>query len=256
MNTTLVVCVAAILSALSLSAHAQEEENMNAEPTVLDEPGESATSSAPTEISDEEDDNSSADWRERKSYVVSAIGAFGLGLSAGAELATNLGPSLQVGLRALNGSRDLKNDVDKNKYVLTNLDKADLSMLQVVAHARLFLGNSFNVALGTGMRWVRYSIKVSAKQTSDTVSHSARVNSFVLGGSLGNQWVFDNGMVLGCDWISFYQPLASSVSTTTTATGSTSGELKKLSDDLSDTGKRIGKMGAPFVLGMQIGLLF
>lgn len=264
MKKTLVLCVSAILSATSVVARAQDDDERGPEPLVLDEPGTSATSASPdgsasegpSVMAGETDETTTSEMRERKNYLVSAIGAYGLGMSYGADFAYNLGPSLQVGIKAVTGSRDLKSDVDKNKYVLTNLDKADLNMAHALAQARFFFGNSFNVGLAAGMRWVNYSIKVSSKQTPDTVSHSAQVNSFVLGGSLGNQWVLDNGVTLGCDWISFYQPVSSSVKTVTSATGTTSGELKKLSSDLSDTGEKIGKIGAPFVLGMQIGFMF
>ena len=261
MKKALVVSLfAVVVSQSSLVAYAQDQTEEGPEPIVLDEPSTSATSSpagdAPAVMSEDNDDTTASEMREGKEFLASGVAAYGLGFSYGADLAYNLGPSLQLGVRALNGSRDLKKDVDTNKYVLTNLEKADLQMLHVLAQARFFFGNSFNVALGTGMRWVKYAIKVSSKQTSDTVSHSANVNSFVFGASLGNQWVFSNGLTLGCDWISYYQPVASSVKTTTTATGSTSGELKKLSDDLSDTGNKIGKIGAPFILGMQIGFMF
>ena len=75
--------------------------------------------------------------------------------------------------------------------------------------ARKYTGNSFSFFFGLGYH--KFDIKVSdamvARMPAGSSSSIMAFESVAVTLGVGNRWQFDNGFHLGCDWVSYSQPI-------------------------------------------------
>jgi hypothetical protein len=83
------------------------------------------------------------------------------------------------------------------------LETADISLMQVSAHTRFFVGQSFYVLGGLGYNTFSGSYGVTINKTKKEVLLPMKASSLSLNIGLGNMWRWDNGFTLGFDWIGY-----------------------------------------------------
>ena len=168
--------------------------------------------------------------------------------------------NLNVGLTYSSGEEDFKDELS-NDVFFKKVHEASASAEVAAITARYFFGNSFYVNGGLGQRKVSLALDVESELLDYRARGKIETNSVVALIGIGNQWQWDNGFSLGCEWIGASIPL----------TSSNSGEYKELSrngtaladdsaeeanDDISEVARDLGKATLGRALMLSAGWAF
>lgn len=136
-----------------------------------------------------------------------AFKKIGLGLNAGFVYVGGGGglegwfsPSrrLDLGLRIIGGSAKIAASGDA-----VFLETADITMVQLGAHTRFFLGNSFYLLGGLGYNTFAGGYGVTINSTKKEYLLPMKASALSLNIGIGNMWKWDSGFTLGFDWIGY-----------------------------------------------------
>lgn len=201
--------------------------------------------------------SSSRSIRSRKNSTISAragllIGGFS---GAGGEYLYGISEDFQVGVFGAAGTYDLKPLLDDYQSLGISYDKAETSYSLFYGQARYFVGNSFFVNGGIGQRSFTSTFAIS-DNSGNSLDLSTEASSIIAQFGIGNIWSFDFGMVLGCEWIGYTQPLSSSYSSTISAKGVVSGYIQDLQGDAEKLAKTTAESGTAMALVGSLGFAF
>lgn len=117
------------------------------------------------------------------------------------------------------------------------IDDVDVGWSYMGVRAKWFVGNSFYLNLGYGLRTFDFSTKVTATQNNISAQATAEAEAKTSGldFAIGNQWQWDT-MTLGCDWIGYYNPISSSGDSKVEVNGVSPTETEDLNDILEQLG--------------------
>ncbi len=135
---------------------------------------------------------------KRSGKNMSVVGEIGLGIAplptAGMSAGYFIRQDILAELNYINGSATL---LDSN-----------LSWSVITARAKWFLGNSFYINTGAGVRDISFDSSYSMLGlASESKSIRASTSAIGLDVGLGNQWQWDT-FTMGCDWIGYFQPVS------------------------------------------------
>ena len=83
------------------------------------------------------------------------------------------------------------------------LETAQITMVQLGAHARYFFGNSFYALGGLGYNTYTGSYGVTVNSTKEEFLLPMKASALSLDLAIGNMWKWDSGFTLGFDWIGY-----------------------------------------------------
>lgn len=162
--------------------------------------------------------------RKKSTVGVAARAGLALGLDAspGFEAFVQLGPDWQIGLSLFHIQWDVTDALqkaaedDNTVFVVSDpvVNKADVIGTSAVIQSRYFFGNSFNFGMGLGFR--QYKVEMNISDDVASLDIEAMAQSGIAQITLGNQWQFDSGFVLGFDWVGFQYASKVGVSSSTT----------------------------------------
>ena len=121
-----------------------------------------------------------------------------------------------------------------------HVTRADLTGTAVWGYARYFLGQSFNVLAGFGLREAKANLRIEDTATDQFFESNLKVSSMVLPLALGNHWVYDGGFTIGCDWLAVLVPITGTASTQSSSNIDDPG-IDKVFDDFQTLGERLAK---------------
>lgn len=202
-------------------------------------------------------DATSADVRASKQWQVAARagnflgGIFGVGLEAG-RLQNH---TWQYSVVAMTGSMDLRDKIEDDPVI--SLDKFRADGQVVLALVRGFIGNSFYVSGGLGLRRVSFLMKISDRDSSeDGLDISGEATSAIVQLNVGNAWAWDSGLYLGADWIGYSAPFAKSYRSSVKARGVISDSVDEFSELVEDTAEDLGSLPSSQALVLTAGIMF
>ena len=173
---------------------------------------------------------------------------------AGGEALYHLKPNLLVGAFFASGTTDLKEDIPGDDLI--EIVKAETSYSLYYLQGRYYLGNSFFLNGGLGMRTFKSEFRLEDKLGTGVLESSTSAQSVIVQFGLGNIWRFQNGIVLGAEWLGYTQPLSSSFSSSTEAEGAATPTLEGTSEDAEDLAKFTAETGAFMGLVLSLGYSF
>ncbi len=94
-------------------------------------------------------------------------------------------------------------EATKGSFAIEGLE---LNTRELSVRYSSFEGNSFYLNSGVGVRSFEYKGDLMTELELASSNTSSYTDLGVLGG-LGNQWLLDSGISLGCEWVGFYYPL-------------------------------------------------
>lgn len=156
----------------------------------------------------------SAEVRAKKpiGVALSLSGTTGVGNGLGLNAHYNINKRVQFGVGVASSSWDgtesfeerqkekYKNDGSANGGY--KAEEAQYSASVVAAETKIFLGNSFNLSGALGSRSVRGKVVLNSDQDSSGNRESTyTANGIVTKFAIGNDFTFDNGFVLGVEWL-------------------------------------------------------
>lgn len=176
----------------------------------------------------------------------------GYALGAYYQVFTNL----QLGLDYSAGSIDLSDTLPADGATDVRAFELNTSLTQL--YAKWFVGNSFYLGLGLGMRSVDSTIDIKAVAQDVGIKGTIEANTTAFSIRLGNQWSWDSGVTLGIDWLGYTMPLGadSKASIAQYGTAPQTEDLKDLQKDAEDAADSIGKAGTVTLLLLSLGFAF
>jgi len=198
----------------------------------------------------------SADARAKRSFFGALRAGNFMGGIAGAGVDAGYvdGPARQFLLHVMTGATDLKDQVRDDDVV--TLERFEAQGLVVKAAARFFLGNSFHVTGGLGLRRVGFDMELVDRASTGSVTTHAEAQSIVISLDVGNVWAWDNGFFLGADWIGYSQPVTSSYRSSVETEGTASGAINDLSGIVDDSARELGSLASTQFLVLDVGFMF
>lgn len=196
--------------------------------------------------------------QNKKTSLALRSGSIAGGISgSGVDISFFSDTNTQFGIEYMTGTHDLKPDI-ASIYSET-IDKANLNAQLIGIYGKYFTGNSFAINGGISFRKIEADYIITNKSLSDYYVNSEVSGSATIGNiGIGNYWSWDNGFVLGCEWINYQIPLANKKYSSNTITGpgfdkSKSDELEKISMDLA---KLFSSASTLQVLNIYLGYSF
>lgn len=175
-------------------------------------------------------------------------------LQYGATVGYALNKDLETSFIILSGSQDFKDKVGEIEGA--TVTAADGSAMMFSVNGRYFFGNSFSVFGGLGYRTATINMGVKTNTTLISVDSTVTATNIIMFLGLGNHWIFENGLTIGCDWAAMSIPITSSSSYTQTTTGLSSNEAEDIEKSSADLGVKISKINAISLLIGNIGYRF
>ena len=196
----------------------------------------------------------SSDYRAEKNYGVGlGFGSFIVPASGSGLLAHyNHSNEIQFELGLWSGSWDAKRLLDA--IGSSTIDKFDVNFQLNQIRAKYFLGNSFYLAGGLGMRQIEFDL--SAISGSTRIQENLKANTNVFSLAIGNTWCFDNGLFIGGEWMALSKALSSSVATHIRSEGVPTSDLISLQADALDTANTLAKATTIGLATFHIGWQF
>jgi hypothetical protein len=162
------------------------------------------------------------------------------------------GDHVQFGVLYLGGSADLKDKYTPSASVtVSNLRGTSMALW---GYGRFFVGNSFSVTSGLGYRSASITLDI-ADNRGLGLSGTVSATSFVIPVAIGNHWSWENGLTIGCDWISVMIPITSA-SSSTTSTNLGQSTLTTFSEFMDEQAVKISKTISGTLGLVSIGHLF
>lgn len=210
----------------------------------------------------------SEDIRSKKNagMVVGLTGQTGVGAGVGLNGIYNVNSRVQLGVGVASTSWDgteVFEETQKSKHVdQFNTDRVEAKEVRyrataVSAEGRVFLGNSFNISAMAGSRTVRGEFVV-ADSSSPTGEHESSYNATGMVGNIviGNHWTFDNGVVLGVDWLGVASGMSTKSKTETEDNETESSGVASVREDLKKfSDNRLAGVSL-HLLGLRLGWTF
>ncbi len=252
MKNTINIYVTAVILLINSNAFAETTRrrvNLD-EPTEQEEPEPKKTKRSlrpdptPRRLSE--------DNRKEKSFAMAGrLGAMGPSSAGfGIEAYKLIDGNMQIGGTLMSGSGSSASDIQAKSKNFSFVSKADITSTLVAAQARWFFSNSFEggALAGIATNKIDYEIGYSSQPVAGTVKST----SVVAGGFIGNHWTFDSGFTIGCDWVGFMVPLASSFSESSTTSSSASADDIQLRDDVITSSK--DHLASPYAIGLLLSV--
>lgn len=176
-------------------------------------------------------------------------------LSFGAGGTYTLDAKIQLGFDFLMGSESLVGKVEEQEDV--TLSKADLSGMAFYAYGRYFFGESFNVKGGLGYRSADISYQIDDKINAGYLAGDVAVSSIIVPVAIGNHWIWDSGLSVGVDWLTYMIALTGSASASTeTNLDIESDKIEELNDDMLAIGDDLAHASTFTLALVSIGYSF
>jgi hypothetical protein len=253
--------------AFSSGVSAQEGQEEEAA-TEQVEPDEANTDEAPEEggletpsqmeQAESQSLGSSEVARGQRMYGVSLRTGFHVGIffGLGVDGYYTYRPSLQIGGFYTSGTADFTKVVSGDSF--TTFNKADVKTSMLFVYGRYFLGNTLYASGGFGRRTVDLEYDIESTIDDLGIQGTVESSTIAVSAGIGNQWSWDDGIYLGCEWIGYALPLAASSDATSNGTGQARNDpsLKELASDLKDAGETLGKTSSFNILMVNFGYAF
>lgn len=133
-------------------------------------------------------------------------------LSFGGGASYNVKPDLALGIQYLTGSKTIHDEMTDN--VITVKADATLQGSAGYVYGRYFIGNSFNMMAGLGVRTATIKYTMEEESLNLKLNGKIEIQSITVPVFIGNRWTFQSGFTLGCDWIGAFIPLTGSAKST------------------------------------------
>ena len=184
--------------------------------------------------------------------------ALGLGLGEpafGMEATYHFNRDLEFFGNFLYGSADFRKDIQPSVEVLIVVEAARFRSMQFLTGAKYFLGSSFFVSAGAGIRRIEGLLEFQKEKTL-TLEMNTSSDSFVLAGGIGNKWYLSNRFFVSAEWLSLNFPIANSSQSQTTSNGVDEKTHKELSDVSEKLAEKLASATGATALNMTVGLTF
>ncbi len=139
---------------------------------------------------------------------------FGLGVGTGNFMSPIGGTSLQgfysltpdmlLEFQKWEGTHDVRKLIQNNYE--DRLMRFDIHVMQTQVRWKYFLGQSFYFAGGLGHRDAKFKLQANGTSGQDLMA-DFKVFSTQLNIAVGNTWMFDSGLFLGCEWLALSLPI-------------------------------------------------
>lgn len=175
-------------------------------------------------------------------------------LSYGAAGSYNLSPRINTGFALLMGTSTVSQSETENGVEYKA--EAKITGSAYYAYGRYFLGNSFNVTGGLGLRSATINYNAQAGNGAVVaLNGKVEIQSIVLPLYIGNRWSFDSGFTIGCDWI------GAMIAVTGSAKSSLEGNIdnqtiKNFNQDFLDLGNSLAHKSSLTLFLTSIGWAF
>lgn len=199
--------------------------------------------------------STSVDIRAKKTW--------GVGVGFGLFLTPVSGASLQ-GFYALSGDLQVEGQYWSGTWDATTLlndvssvtiSKFDVNATQSQLRLKYFVGNSFYLAGGLGMRTIEFDLAAS-DNTGTRLSGNLKSNATIADLAIGNTWTFDSGFFFGAEWLAFAIPMGAGFSTDFSMTGPYNADISSVESDARKTAKDLGEITTGGLLMLHLGFAF
>lgn len=246
LTSTLAVCLS---SSIGLAAPAK---------SIAKSKKSAKSSGDAAEVTSTNLDDTSAAVRTRKSGHASFRGGNVVGgfEGYGGEGQYYFTPSLHFGGFFVTGSHDFTDDLEstvEDNDVKTT--EALMTFTLTVAQARYFVGNSFFVDGGLGVRTFasRFAFE---QEEAGSFAVTTKATSIVAQVGIGNLWSFDNGLLIGAEWIGYNQPISSSFSASSETEGAVTDSIEDVQALAKELAQFTAETGAAMALFFNVGYAF
>lgn len=137
----------------------------------------------------------------------------------------------------------------------TVVNSATINSQAIYGYARYFIRNSFTVTAGLGYRTLKAKAGIDVNAVNSNWVWNASLKSIVVPLGIGNHWAWDNGLTLGCDWISTQVAISGS-STTSSSISNLDQDTQIVNDALKELTDQIAKAPSFSVVVVSVGYLF
>ncbi len=171
----------------------------------------------------------------------------------GAGYSYSLRPNIKILAEFVYSFADYSGDF-KDQFV--EMEKLSLSGQDLTLKTQYYVWNSLYLSGGFGYRALQIESRARSLIFDLSAEGKMSSSSFVTQFGIGNQWVISDRFTLGCQWLGFTVPIASTSESKLNANFEENPQFAETKNDLEKLSKKMGRMTTAQLLMFNAGIIF